>query len=230
MRTFLKLALGMIVGFFASYFTLEFFYGNVTTIEFDQFYYWLSILLILLSLGLLIFSFVISQRLLKTAKSNPANINADDLDRYKYNTFNQLTAASTSALIMSLLALAIQILERGQMWLVIASGIIFIIACIVSAFIGGTINSLYPERNLPNPGDKNYADKLFEASDDGEIFVMAKGLYRSTQLTSTLLFFALVAMIFYSIITEDSQVFSIIIIGMIMIVNQIKYTREIKER
>ena len=89
---------------------------------------------------------------------------------------------------------------------------------------------MYPERNLPNPSDKDYADKLFEASDDGEIHVMAKGLYRSTQLTMTLLFISMVAMILYSIITEDSQVFSIIIIGLIMIINQVKYAKEIKER
>src|SRR5699024_6286197 len=124
----------------------------------------------------------------------------------------QLTAASTTALVMSLVALAIQILNAEIIWLIITSGVIFIITVIFSFFVGGIINSLYPERNLLNPSDKDYADKLCEASDDGEIHVMAKALYRSTQLTMTLLFISTLAMILYSIITEDSQVFSIIII------------------
>ena len=202
----------------------------MTVLDFSNLYFWLSILLLLLSVGLIIFVSLTSNILLKKNKQQAKNLNEDELDRFKYNTFNQLTAASTTALVMSLVALAIQILNAEIMWLIITSGVIFIITVILSIFVGGIINSLYPERNLPNPSDKDYADKLFEASDDGEIHVMAKGLYRSTQLTMTLLFISMVAMILYSIITEDSQVFSIIIIGLIIIINQVKYAKEIKER
>ena len=230
MKSFLKIVLAMGIGFIAGYLILELLYGNVTVLDFSNLYFWLSILLLLLSVGLIIFVCLTSNILLKKNKQQPKNLNEDELDRFKYNTFNQLTAASTTALVMSLVALAIQILNAEIMWLIITSGIIFTITVILSIFVGGIINSLYPERNLPNPSDKDYADKLFEASDDGEIHVMAKGLYRSTQLTMTLLFISMVAMILYSIITEDSQVFSIIIIGLIMIINQVKYAKEIKER
>lgn len=230
MKSFLKIVLALGIGFLVGFLIIELLYGNVTALDFSNLYFWLSILLLLLSVGLIIFVCLTSNILLKKNKQQPKNLNEDDLDRFKYNTFNQLTAASTTALVMSLVALAIQILNAEIMWLIITSGVIFIITVILSIFVGGIINSLYPERNLPNPSDKDYADKLFEASDDGEIHVMAKGLYRSTQLTMTLLFISMVAMILYSIITEDSQVFSIIIIGLIMIINQVKYAKEIKER
>ncbi|CAD2071185.1 DUF3169 family protein [Jeotgalicoccus meleagridis] len=230
MKSFLKIVLALGIGFLVGFLIIELLYGNVTALDFSNLYFWLSILLLLLSVGLIIFVCLTSNILLKKNKQQAKNLNEDDLDRFKYNTFNQLTAASTTALVMSLVALAIQILNAEIMWLIITSGIIFTITVILSIFVGGIINSLYPERNLPNPSDKDYADKLFEASDDGEIHVMAKGLYRSTQLTMTLLFISMVAMILYSIITEDSQVFSIIIIGLIMIINQVKYAKEIKER
>ena len=230
MKSFLKIVLALGIGFLVGFLIIELLYGNVTALDFSNLYFWLSILLLLLSVGLIIFVSLTSNILLKKNKQQAKNLNEDDLDRFKYNTFNQLTAASTTALVMSLVALAIQILNAEIMWLIITSGVIFIITVILSIFVGGIINSLYPERNLPNPSDKDYADKLFEASDDGEIHVMAKGLYRSTQLTMTLLFISMVAMILYSIITEDSQVFSIIIIGLIMIINQVKYAKEIKER
>ena len=230
MKSFLKIVLALGIGFLVGFLIIELLYGNVTALDFSNLYFWLSILLLLLSVGLIIFVCLTSNILLKKNKQQAKNLNEDDLDRFKYNTFNQLTAASTTALVMSLVALAIQILNAEIMWLIITSGVIFIITVILSIFVGGIINSLYPERNLPNPSDKDYADKLFEASDDGEIHVMAKGLYRSTQLTMTLLFISMVAMILYSIITEDSQVFSIIIIGLIMIINQVKYAKEIKER
>lgn len=230
MKSFLKIVLALGIGFLVGFLIIELLYGNVTVLDFSNLYFWLSILLLLLSVGLIIFVCLTSNILLKKNKQQAKNLNEDELDRFKYNTFNQLTAASTTALVMSLVALAIQILNAEIMWLIITSGVIFIITVILSIFVGGIINSLYPERNLPNPSDKDYADKLFEASDDGEIHVMAKGLYRSTQLTMTLLFISMVAMILYSIITEDSQVFSIIIIGLIMIINQVKYAKEIKER
>ena len=230
MKSFLKIVLALGIGFLVGFLIIELLYGNVTALDFSNLYFWLSILLLLLSVGLIIFVSLTSNILLKKNKQQAKNLNEDELDRFKYNTFNQLTAASTTALVMSLVALAIQILNAEIMWLIITSGVIFIITVILSIFVGGIINSLYPERNLPNPSDKDYADKLFEASDDGEIHVMAKGLYRSTQLTMTLLFISMVAMILYSIITEDSQVFSIIIIGLIMIINQVKYAKEIKER
>lgn len=230
MKSFLKIVLALGIGFLVGFLIIELLYGNVTALDFSNLYFWLSILLLLLSVGLIIFVCLTSNILLKKNKQQAKNLNEDELDRFKYNTFNQLTAASTTALVMSLVALAIQILNAEIMWLIITSGIIFTITVILSIFVGGIINSLYPERNLPNPSDKDYADKLFEASDDGEIHVMAKGLYRSTQLTMTLLFISMVAMILYSIITEDSQVFSIIIIGLIMIINQVKYAKEIKER
>ena len=230
MKSFLKIVLALGIGFLVGFLIIELLYGNVTVLDFSNLYFWLSILLLLLSVGLIIFVSLTSNILLKKNKQQAKNLNEDELDRFKYNTFNQLTAASTTALVMSLVALAIQILNAEIMWLIITSGIIFTITVILSIFVGGIINSLYPERNLPNPSDKDYADKLFEASDDGEIHVMAKGLYRSTQLTMTLLFISMVAMILYSIITEDSQVFSIIIIGLIMIINQVKYAKEIKER
>ena len=230
MKSFLKIVLALGIGFLVGFLIIELLYGNVTALDFSNLYFWLSILLLLLSVGLIIFVCLTSNILLKKNKQQAKNLNEDELDRFKYNTFNQLTAASTTALVMSLVALAIQILNAEIMWLIITSGIIFTITVILSIFVGGIINSLYPERNLPNPSDKDYADKLFEASDDGEIHVIAKGLYRSTQLTMTLLFISMVAMILYSIITEDSQVFSIIIIGLIMIINQVKYAKEIKER
>ncbi|NMA81772.1 MAG: hypothetical protein GX966_07405 [Jeotgalicoccus halophilus] len=59
---------------------------------------------------------------------------------------------------------------------------------------------------------------------------MAKALYRSWTLTSTMLFFAIIFMIFYSFITEESQIFSIVIIGFIMIISQLKYAYEIREK
>ncbi|HIW38521.1 MAG TPA: DUF3169 family protein, partial [Candidatus Jeotgalicoccus stercoravium] len=168
MKSFLKIVLALGIGFLVGFLIIELLYGNVTALDFSNLYFWLSILLLLLSVGLIIFVCLTSNILLKKNKQQAKNLNEDELDRFKYNTFNQLTAVSTTALVMSLVALAIQILNAEIMWLIITSGVIFIITVILSIFVGGIINSLYPERNLPNPSDKDYADKLFEASDDGE--------------------------------------------------------------
>ncbi|NLK11948.1 MAG: DUF3169 family protein [Staphylococcus equorum] len=92
------------------------------------------------------------------------------------------------------------------------------------------INIIYPDKDLPEPGDKKYNQKLLAASDEGELFIMTKALYSSWTLTSMLLFFAMIMMIFYSFVTDESQIFSIVIIGLIMIISQLKYSYEIREK
>src|SRR5699024_9162995 len=124
----------------------------------------------------------------------------------------------------------IQTIPAANPWRIVLTVIMVIIFLDMSIRTSGLINIIYPDRNVPERGEKKYNQKLLAATDEGELFVMAKALYISGALTSALLFFAMILMIFYSIITEESQIFSIVIIGLIMIINQLKYAYEIREK
>lgn len=228
MKFLLKMLLYAAIGFAAGYLTLELLYGRSSDGLLDAVYFWLSIVMIVLAAALLIYAFIRRRKLIKLTDNK--QMNDDDFDVYSYNTFNAVTVATAVPLVLSLMALAIQAVAAENPWLVGLTIVLLFVSMFMSFQVSALANVIYPDKNLPEPSDKKYAEKLFAASDEGEIFIMAKALYRSWTLSTTMLFFALIFMIFYSFITEESQVFSIIIIGLIMIINQLKYAYEIKEK
>ena len=230
MKMVLKLIVGALIGFAGGYLLIEALYGNINNIYMDNIYYYLSIVIVITALGLMIYTLIKNYQLTSRLKGNNTDFTDDEWDRYKYNSYNILTVSSSSAIILSFIGLSIQLMHARDTWLLIATGILFLVSVGVSFVTPNLIQSLFPDRDLPEPGDKDYADKLFNASDDGEIYIMAKAMYRSTNLTTLLLFFALVAMMFYTIITGESQIFSIILIGIILVINQVKYSIEIRDK
>ncbi|MDO5360783.1 MAG: DUF3169 family protein [Jeotgalicoccus sp.] len=230
MKFFLKMLLYAAIGFAAGYLTLELLYGRNSEGLLETIYFWLSIVMIVLAAALLVYAFIRRRKLLKLTEENNRKINDDDLDVYSYNTFNIVTVATAVPLVLSLMALAIQTLAAENVWLVVLTIALLFVSTFMNFQASALANVIYPEKELPEISDKKYAEKLFAASDEGEIFIMAKALYRSWTLTTTMLFFALIFMIFYSFVTSESQIFSIVIIGLIMIINQLKYVYEIREK
>ncbi|WP_026859461.1 DUF3169 family protein [Jeotgalicoccus psychrophilus] len=230
MKFLLKMLLYAAIGFAAGYLTLELLYGRNSEGLLETIYFWLSIVMIVLAAALLVYAFIRRKKLIKMTKDNNRKVDDDDFDVYSYNTFNVVTVATAVPLVLSLMALAIQALAAESPWLVALTIVLVFVSMFMSFQASALVNIIYPDKDLPEISDKNYAEKLFAASDEGEIFIMAKALYRSWTLTSTMLFFALILMIFYSFITEESQIFSIVIIGLIMIISQLKYAYEIREK
>ncbi|MGO1923112.1 MAG: DUF3169 family protein [Jeotgalicoccus sp.] len=230
MKFTLKMLLYAVIGFAVGYLTLELLYGRNTDDTLEVIYYWLSILMIVLAALLLTYAFIRRRKLLKLTKDENRVMNDDDFDVYSYNSFNVITVATAVPLVLSLIALAIQTLAAENPWLVIVTIILLLVSTIMNLLASALANIIYPEKNLPEVGDKKYSSKLLAASDEGELFIMAKALYSSWSLLSMLLFFAMILMIFYSFVTEESQIFSITIVGLIMIVSQLKYSYEIREK
>ena len=230
MKFTLKIILYGAIGFAAGYLTLELLYGRNTDATLEVIYYWLSIVMIVLAAALLIYAFIRRRKLIKLTKDKNRTMNEDDFDVYSYNAFNIITVTTAVPLVLSLIALAIQTMAAENPWLVGFTIILLFISGFMNLQASALINIIYPDKDLPEPGDKKYNQKLLAASDEGELFIMTKALYSSWTLTSMLLFFAMIMMIFYSFVTDESQIFSIVIIGLIMIISQLKYSYEIREK
>ena len=230
MKFTLKIILYGVIGFAAGYLTLELLYGRNTDATLEVIYYWLSIVMIVLAAALLIYAFIRRRKLIKLTKDKNRTMNEDDFDVYSYNAFNIITVTTAVPLVLSLIELAIQTMAAENPWLVGFTIILLFISGFMNLQASALINIIYPDKDLPEPGDKKYNQKLLAASDEGELFIMTKALYSSWTLTSMLLFFAMIMMIFYSFVTDESQIFSIVIIGLIMIISQLKYSYEIREK
>lgn len=230
MKFTLKIILYGAIGFAAGYLTLELLYGRNTDATLEVIYYWLSIVMIVLAAALLIYAFIRRRKLIKLTNDKNRTMNEDDFDVYSYNAFNIITVTTAVPLVLSLIALAIQTMAAENPWLVGFTIILLFISGFMNLQASALISIIYPDKDLPEPGDKKYNQKLLAASDEGELFIMTKALYSSWTLTSMLLFFAMIMMIFYSFVTDESQIFSIVIIGLIMIISQLKYSYEIREK
>lgn len=85
-----------------------------------------------------------------------------------------------------------------------------------------------PNFKFPDPYSKNYQQEYFNQFDDGEKYMMLKGLNKVYSLVIWGLIFLACILMFYSIFTGNSQSISIIGIGILLLLIQVSYTMSIK--
>ncbi|CAM4373004.1 DUF3169 family protein [Paenibacillus tarimensis] len=85
-----------------------------------------------------------------------------------------------------------------------------------------------PGFQMPLPEDKNFQEKLFDSFDDGEKHVMLKGLYKLYSMTISAMIVLLFVLMFYSIFSGESQLFSIIAVGALLLFMQLFYLNSLK--
>jgi ABC-type multidrug transport system fused ATPase/permease subunit len=220
------------------YAVLGFFTGIVISIlagRNDEFntagIYQVTALVLLFIAIILIFVSVYLHRQLNTvSKDYTKYMDMDSYDIYRYNKFNDLQVVDVLMIVLSIISVSIFIILESNFLLFLLAAAVFLVALWLSFTHIGLVRSLYPERNLPKPGDRKYAEKLLAASDEGERHVMLNGLYKTYQLIQSGLMFGIVLLIFYSVLTGESQIFAIIVIGVLLIVAHLKYSMEIRER
>jgi hypothetical protein len=89
---------------------------------------------------------------------------------------------------------------------------------------------VYPDQNLPGFSEKNYAEKPLEVSDEGERHVMHIGLYKSYNVFTLALVIAILLATFYSISSGTSQLFSIIVMVIVLLLGHGKYCLAIRNK
>lgn len=161
----------------------------------------------------------------------------DLLDDWTQRNFYTAQEFSNTGLLLAILSAAVVVtgavltedVSKVVMgiFLVMSVAIIFF-AAFVSFYLAGMMHVLYPERDLPSIHDKNYQEKLFEVSDDGERFLILKGLYKSNQTTQMNLLLGVLLLIFVSAATETNQLLAIVVILFIFGMNYMKYSRTLK--
>lgn len=201
--------------------------GDVST---DRFYMWVSVISATVAAFLIILGFFQYRRLLTISKDYTKYMDEDSYDKYRYNKHNEIQIYSIVGFVLSLISLSIPLITYYRLAVFLFSSIIYIISLVFLIRSASLVSILYPERNLPQPSDKNYTDKLLLASDEGERHIMMTALYKTFSLTQIGIFVGILLLIAYSMFTGESQIFSVIVLGIIMIVSHMKYYSEIKEK
>lgn len=225
LRILMYMFLGAISGL-----TLSIIATSTSDMNMDNIYYWIGLVTLAVSIVLAIVSVYLYRQLKTVASDYTKYMDMDAYDIYRFNKYNDLQVVNTMAMMLSVIAVSIfMIIEFHFAWIIISAAT-YLIILYLTVVQTSIFSSLYPDRDLPKTGDKQYAEKLLEASDEGERHIMLNGLYRTYGFLQTGLFMGIVILIFYSIITGESQIFSIILIAVILIISQLKYSMEIREK
>ncbi|RPF57711.1 DUF3169 family protein [Macrococcoides canis] len=225
LRLLMYLFLGAIAGLMLSIIAT-----GTSDINMDSIYYWIGMILLTVSIVLAVVSIYLYRQLKTVSGDYTKYMDMDAYDIYRYNKYNDLQVVNTMAMMMSVMSLAIFMIIEYHFMLILISGVTYLVVLYLTITQASLIEQLYPDRDLPKVGDKKYAEKLLASSDEGERHIMLNGLYKTHNFVQVGLFMGIVILIFYSIITGESQIFSIILIGVILILSQLKYSLEIREK
>lgn len=223
MKSGFKLFISGFVGFFVVYALMNFsevkFAGEITVIS-----------LIAISVILITMSIIRFQKIKSLNKQTFSGNEEDEVEERKYKMFADYSLYANSSLVFSILALSLSILTTQRLIMAIASLCLLIITYFLIHYMGHLMQQVYPERNIPSTSDPDYAQKVLDAADDGEKHVILDGLYKSQSLLNIGLIVAITLSTVYSVIEENSQTFSIILMAAVLLIVNGKYLLVIRNK
>lgn len=152
----------------------------------------------------------------------------DQADEIKYKKFADYSLFTNTSIALGLLALSISIISLNVIFIIIGM-IVIIVTTLLSVYMMHLMKHVYPDRNIPNASDPDFAEKMLHISDDGEKHVILEGLYKSYQLFNGAIIFAIVLATTYSIFRE-SQLISIILMVLVMLIVNGRYVLVIRNK
>lgn len=221
-----KILASAAAGFILMYLLLDLrFDVNISLISFE-----LTIIFLTISLLLIIFSILGYLKIKSEVKKDVKGNEEDERDARLYRLYGDVTLAANIAMYFSTLLLAIVALTDQHNVFVFISLAIILVSISLNYVYSELIKTIYPERNLPSVNDKQYAKKLLDSSDEGERHIMLQGMYRAFTSFNALLFFAVLLLIAYSVISGVSQLFGIFIIILILVITNTQYMLTIRNK
>jgi len=226
MRIILGAIVGGIVGFLTVYISKEgwdftFLYHLATPTIICTFF---------IILFIIIKSILLRQELIHLSNLEVKGEEEDLLDDKIYEKTRLFSSYISIGGVLTLSTLAtVAILDYEPPYIIIALVLVTIITCI-QYLLPSLYTKIYPDRPYPSFNDPNYAEKILEMADEGERQIILVALYKSYNLISMLATFGIVASLIYSILTNTSQLFSIIMLTIILIASNWKYSKSIIKR
>lgn len=190
-----------------------------------------TVLIILYAIVLLgwIYAFFVANDIKRLAKEDLEGDDEDEAEDiinkklYDYSFSNNVSA------IFAVLGMSIALLKM-HIPLLIVGVIVTLLSYSMTSYMMKLYKLAYPNRNLPDVGDKDYAKKLMDISDGGERHIMLHGLYKAYNFANIAFVFAIIGITLYSLVTEDSQLFSIIVISLLLLMMNAVYLFSVRNR
>nr|WP_106783171.1 DUF3169 family protein [Lysinibacillus timonensis] len=225
MKILFQLLIGALIGFLVSYVAL-----NNLAFDLSQYSEMIVIGILVAILVLLILCIVLYTQIKKLYSSEVFGDEEDEVDAVMYKKFSDFTLFGQSSIVLSLLVLCISVIMEIQIVYVVLGMVSLIASYLLTLLSVNLMRFIYPERNLPPLSEKKYGEKLLAIADDGERHVMLIGLYKSYNFVSIALVIAILFATFYSVSSGNSQLFSIIVMSIVLLCTHGKYCIAIRNK
>ena len=223
MRSFMQSIMAVVIVLL-----IVFIISNVAYIDLFKFTEPIVWILYAISLLLLIMAFVVYRQVDHLNKQSFTGDEEDEVEALKYKKFCDYNILSHISMVTSLLGLGLIVLTTASTLLAFSGVALIFLALMFQLFVSVLLQKVYPDRDLPNVSESNYAEKLLAVSDDGERFVMLQGLYKSFNLFNLLIIFAIIGAIIYSLYSDHSQIFSIVLMCLVLLLTNMRYYLSIR--
>lgn len=230
MKSIGKILVWAVVGFLSGYLFMFLLKDSPANLNISFMSFEMTIIFMTLSIALIIFSLYGFVKIKSEAKRHVTGDEEDERDAYLYKRYSDIMLAASIAMYFSILMLALVAVTDQHNAIIFISFALLLVSISLNILYSGLVSVIYPDRNLPSLNDKQYAKKLLEVSDEGERHVMLHGMYRAYSNLNALLLLSLFLFIGYSVISGVSQLFSIVIIVLILVITNTQYMLTIRNK
>lgn len=215
---------GGVIGFFGAFFMIM----TMNGVEMNRLYIFFGLAIIIGLCMIVSMSFIVQIR--KGMKQEVSGEEEDDLDRYLYLKSSDLGLLSNTMIALSILLICMGIMEQFHYGLVLTAIILAGVAGAIQYYQSALFKKMYPERDMPSMNDPEYAKKLVNIADEGERFVMLQGMMKAFNMYTMLLIFAIICSTVYSLFSPNQQMFSVVLMVLILIISNGAYFLTIRKK
>lgn len=188
-----------------------------------------SIILYIVVVLCWVFSFIIANKIKKIANKELVGEAEDEAEEVMNKLLYDFSFGTNIGAIIAIVAMSLSVMAMN-FTLIIAGIVASFFSYYMTSYMMTLMKLAYPERELPEISDKDFSKKLLEASDDGERHIMLQGLYKVYSFANAAFLFAIMGLALYSLLTDDSQLFSIIVISIILVTMNGMYLISVRNR
>ena len=219
MKNLLRMLISAVVGFFTMYGVL----ALRDSFKLDVSVFMLVIIVMVVGGISMILAYIWTWQLHRLAKGDPEHEDQDAFETMVNNKYGDITLVTCLSAILFLFGLTVSIIKDLNYLLAIVA-----IVCIILTYLTGPISynatrKAYPYRDFPALSDKDYAKKFMELADEGERHVMFKGYSKAYMSMNILIPIGMLLLMFYSSVTNNSQIAGIAVLAAIFIYTNVRY-------
>lgn len=189
----------------------------------------ISITLLIIIFIIVLFGFIFTHLSIKRLSVQTTEELTDEQDRKRYIAFTDASLIGNIVFYLSIFYIAYTVVVQDNLLFICLSLATLVLSYTLLIYSYEIGRKIYKQRNLPDLGSNKMEQKLLDTMDDGEKHIAFLGLYKVYNFLLSGLLFSIIICIGYSYVSDESQMFSIIVMCLLAAIAQTLYAISIRK-